>query len=75
MPHTLRRVDTGDESLTELGVLGHVSQAQTVTVPGSNTAEIVLRKFADSLKTILLQRHQVAEDIERMLDDHPLLIS
>ncbi|MEU6587596.1 IS110 family transposase [Nocardia sp. NPDC046763] len=154
MPHTLRRVDTGDETLTELGVLvgfdddlageatrtsnrirglltsihpalervlgprvmhpavleilsrcggpegiraagrrklttiatNHAPRmgarlveeilaalpAQTVVVPGSNAAEIVLPKLADSLKTVLLQRQQVAEDIERMLDDHPL---
>ncbi|WP_432279225.1 IS110 family transposase [Nocardia brasiliensis] len=154
MPHTLRRVDTGDETLTELGVLvgfdddlaGEATRtsnrirglltsihpalervlgprvahpavleilsrcggpegiraagrrklttiatkhaprmgtrlveeilaalpAQTVTVPGANAAEIVLPKLADSLKTILLQRQQVAVDIERMLDDHPL---
>lgn len=45
---------------------------QTVTVPGSNAAEIVLPKLADSLKQILLQRQSVAEDVERMLDDHPL---
>ncbi|WP_405160755.1 IS110 family transposase [Nocardia sp. NBC_01499] len=154
MPHTLRRVDTGDETLTELGVLvgfdddlaGEATRtsnrirglltsihpalervlgprishpavleilsrcggpqgiraagrrklttiatrhaprmgarlveeiltalpAQTVTVPGANAAEIVLPKLADSLKTVLLQRKSVAEDIERMLDDHPL---
>ncbi|WP_330253704.1 IS110 family transposase [Nocardia sp. NBC_00565] len=154
MPHTLRRVDTGDETLTELGVLvgfdddlaGEATRtsnrirglltsihpalervlgprvahpavleilsrcggpegiraagrrklttiatkhaprmgarlveeilaalpAQTVTVPGSNAAEIVLPKLANSLKNVLLQRHQVAADIEEMLDDHPL---
>nr|WP_305780337.1 IS110 family transposase [Nocardia nova] len=154
MPHTLRRVDTGDEALTELGVLvgfdddlaGEATRtsnrirglltsihpalervlgpriahpavleilsrcggpagitaagrrkltaiavkhaprmgarlvdeilaaipAQSVTVPGSKAAEVVLPKLADSLKTILLQRKSIAEDIERMLDDHPL---
>ncbi|UVT27845.1 IS110 family transposase (plasmid) [Rhodococcus pyridinivorans] len=46
--------------------------AQSVTVPGSNAAEIVLPKLADSLKEILQQRKSIAEDVERMLDDHPL---
>ncbi|EME67237.1 IS110 family transposase [Rhodococcus ruber BKS 20-38] len=39
--------------------------AQTVTVPGSNAAEIVLPKLADSLKNILQQRKIIADDIER----------
>jgi hypothetical protein len=46
--------------------------AQTVTVPGSNATEIVLPKRADSPKAILQQRKNIAEDVERMLDDHPL---
>ncbi|MCD2147557.1 IS110 family transposase [Gordonia paraffinivorans] len=46
--------------------------AQSVTVPGSNAAEIVLPKLADSLKEVLQQRKSIAEDVERMLDDHPL---
>ncbi|MGY4101240.1 IS110 family RNA-guided transposase [Nocardia sp. R16R-3T] len=154
MPHTLRRVDVGDEALTELGVLvgydddlaGEATRtsnrirglltsihpalerflgpriahpavleilsrcggpegiravgkrklttlavkhaprmgarlaeeifaalpAQTVTVPGSKAAEVVLPKLADSLKSVLLQRQSIATDIERMLDAHPL---
>ncbi len=154
MPHTLRRVDTGDETLAELGVLvgfdddlaGEATRtsnrirglltgihpalervlgprvthpavleilarlggpdgirragkrkltsvavkhapwmgarladeilaaldAQTVTVPGSKAAEIVLPHLADSLKEVLLQRKRICEDVERMLDDHPL---
>lgn len=46
--------------------------AQTVTVPGSNAAESVLPKLADSLKEVLQQRKSIAEDVDRMLDDHPL---
>jgi transposase len=154
MPHTLRRVDVGDETLTELGVLAgfdddlageatrtsnrirglltsvhpalervlgprithpavleilsrcggpegiraagrrklaaiatkHAPRmgarlveeilaalpAQTVTVPGTKAAETVLPKLADSLKAVLLQRKQIAEDIEEMFADHPL---
>ncbi|MBF6337971.1 IS110 family transposase, partial [Nocardia abscessus] len=32
----------------------------------------VLPKLADSLKVVLLQRKQIAEDIEEMFADHPL---
>jgi len=46
--------------------------AQTVTVPGSKAAEIVLPKLADSLKEVMQQRRSIAVDVERMLDDHPL---
>lgn len=46
--------------------------AQTVTVPGSKAAEVVLPKLADLLKSVLLQRQSIAADIERMLDAHPL---
>ncbi|PWD41087.1 hypothetical protein ACN93_21210 [Gordonia paraffinivorans] len=31
-----------------------------------------LPKLADSLKEVLQQRKSIAEDVERMLDDHPL---
>lgn len=40
-------------------------------VPGSKAAEIVLPKLADSLKEVLQQRRSVADDVERILDDHP----
>ncbi len=46
--------------------------AQTVTVPGSNAAEIVLPKLAGSLKEVLQQRKSIAEDVESMLEGHPL---
>ncbi|MFQ6226530.1 IS110 family transposase [Nocardia sp. NPDC002869] len=154
MPHALRRVDTGDEALTELGVLvgfdddlaGEATRtsnrirglltgihpalervlgprvahpavleilsrcggpagiqaagrrkltsiavkhaprmgarlveeilaalpAQTVVVPGSKAAEVVLPKLADQLKSVLQQRKTIATDIEEMLDAHPL---
>lgn len=45
---------------------------QTVTVPGSKAAEIVLPKLAESLKETLLQRKTIGDDVERMLDEHPL---
>lgn len=47
-------------------------ETQTVIVPGTTAAEIVLPKLAESLKTILQQRKSISEDVERMLDDHPL---
>lgn len=40
---------------------------QTVTVPGTAAADIVLPRLADSLKTVLLQRKQVAEQVEGIL--------
>ena len=47
-------------------------ETQTVIVPGTTAAKIVLPKLADSLKTILQQRKSISDDAERMLDDHPL---
>lgn len=45
---------------------------QTVTVPGSQAAETILPRLADSLRDVLRQRDQVAGEVERMLDAHPL---
>jgi transposase len=45
---------------------------QTVTVPGTAAADTVLPRLADSLKTILQQRKQVAAEVEEILDAHPL---
>lgn len=45
---------------------------QTVTVPGTAAAETVLPRLADSLRQVLQQRDQVADEVERMLDAHPL---
>ena len=47
-------------------------EAQTVIVPGTAAAEIVLPKLADSLKETLQQRKSIGDDVARMLDDHPL---
>jgi len=45
---------------------------QTVTVPGTAAADTVLPRLADSLKTVLQQRKQVAAQVEGILDAHPL---
>lgn len=45
---------------------------QTVTVPGTTAAETILPRLADSLRDVLQQRDQVAAEVERMLDAHPL---
>jgi transposase len=45
---------------------------QTVTVPGTAAADTVLPRLADSLKTVLQQRKHVAEQVEGILDAHPL---
>ncbi len=44
---------------------------QTVTVPGTATADTVLPRLADSLKTVLQQRKQVATEVEDIIDVHP----
>ena len=46
--------------------------AQTVVVPGTTAAETVLPRLADNLRDLLRQRDQVAEQVEGMLDAHPL---
>ncbi|RKS76168.1 transposase IS116/IS110/IS902 family protein [Actinomadura pelletieri DSM 43383] len=46
--------------------------AQTVTVPGTAAAEAVLPRLAVSLRNVLDQRKQIAAEVERMLDAHPL---
>jgi transposase len=45
---------------------------QTVTVPGTAAAETILPRLADTLRDLLRQRNQIAGEVERMLDDHPL---
>ncbi|KAF0959247.1 IS110 family transposase ISRhosp7 [Rhodococcus sp. T7] len=40
-------------------------ETQSVTVPGSKAAEIVLPKLADSLKEVLLQRKTIGEDARK----------
>ncbi|MEU4745196.1 IS110 family transposase, partial [Actinosynnema sp. NPDC023658] len=47
-------------------------EEQTVTVPGTTAADTVLPRLADSLKTVRLQRKQVATEVEGLLDAHPL---
>jgi len=46
--------------------------AQTVVVAGTTAAETVLPRLADSLRDPLRQRDQVADQVEGMLDAHPL---
>lgn len=45
---------------------------QTVTVPGTAAAETVLPRLADSMRQVLQQRDQVAAEVERIFDAHPL---
>jgi transposase len=45
---------------------------QSVTVPGTAAAEKILPRLADSLRSVLDQRDQVAREVEGMLDAHPL---
>ena len=45
---------------------------QTVTVPGTKAAELILPKLATQLIELLEQRAAVEEQVEEMLDAHPL---
>ncbi|MGO4132407.1 IS110 family transposase [Janibacter sp. RAF52] len=45
---------------------------QSVTVPGTRAAELVLLQLADQLTSLLAQREQAATQVEEMLDAHPL---
>jgi transposase len=45
---------------------------QTVVVPGTAAAETILPRLADTLREVLRQRAEVADQVERMLDAHPL---
>jgi hypothetical protein len=48
---------------------------QAMTVCGATAADTVLSGLADSLKTVLQQRKQVAAEVEEILDAHPLASS
>lgn len=53
----------------------HITKAlgeQTVTVPGTRAAELVLPQLATTLSGLLAQRAEAAKRIEEMLDAHPL---
>ncbi len=45
---------------------------QTVVVPGTAAAELVLPKLADQLAGLLTQRAEAAHQVEEILDAHPL---
>ena len=45
---------------------------QSVTVPGTRAAEVVLPQLAATLHGLLAQRAEAARQIEEMLDAHPL---
>jgi len=45
---------------------------QTVVVAGTAAAETILPRLADSLRDVLQQRDQVAGEVDRILDAHPL---
>ena len=47
---------------------------QTVVVPGTRAADTVLPPPADSLAAVLAQRKKIEEQVESILDDHPLAL-
>jgi len=59
----------GEQLITDL--LAALDE-QTVVVPGSAAAEKVLPRLAESLAQVLTQRRQIAEEVEGILDAHPL---
>lgn len=46
-------------------------KAQTVTVPGSDAAELVVPQLAANIKALKQQRNTIAEQVEEMLNDFP----
>lgn len=47
-------------------------KAQTVTVPGTSAAEVVIPQLAANIKALLEQRKTIAEQVEELLQDFPL---
>lgn len=45
---------------------------QTVTVTGTNAAALVLPRLAEQLETLRTQRDQIAAEVERLVEAHPL---
>src|ERR1039458_4435341 len=45
---------------------------QTVVVPGTSAAATVLAKLCEQLATLRRQRDEVALEVERLLEAHPL---
>lgn len=45
---------------------------QTVVVPGTSAAGVVLPKLAEQLSTLRRQRDEIALEVERLLEAHPL---
>jgi len=54
-----------EEIVTALG-------QQTVTVTGTNAAALVLPRLAEQLETLRTQRDQIAAEVERLVEAHPL---
>lgn len=47
-------------------------KAQTVTVPGTAAAEIVIPQLATNIKSLLEQRKTIAKQVEELLEEFPL---
>lgn len=47
-------------------------KAQTVIVPGTAAAEIVIPQLATNIKSLLEQRRTIAEQVEELLEEFPL---
>lgn len=49
-------------------------KAQTVTVPGTAAAEVVIPQLAANIKSLLEQRKTIAEQVEELLEEFPLAL-
>ncbi|CSE99173.1 transposase [Shigella sonnei] len=83
LPHALRTLKLADEQIAELSMLcgfdddlaAQTTQAlaeQTVVVPGTNAAAVVLPRLALQLITLRKQRDEVALEVEQRVLAHPL---
>lgn len=49
-------------------------KAQTVTVPGTAAAELVIPQLATNIKALLEQRRTIAGQVEELLEDFPVVL-
>lgn len=70
------RTWAGDRGLRAGRIIDDMFRAigeQTVTVPGTPMAESIIPAIARDIRTIKDRRREVAAQVERLLEDHPLL--
>lgn len=78
-----REAQRGERGQHEIGVVPDAGRIiddmfkaigeQTVTVPGTLMAETIIPSIAHDIKTIRDRRREVDRQVEKLLEDHPLL--